>query len=456
MVAAPGSPALASATHWESVAWGRHSHIIVTGTEAASTRAVAAALSLRLGYQLLLETSCVLLTNSKRETFESEGATSSAFLRSIEHVVADRPTLLPDVHAWAPKLNRRDLVVFVAAACPLRAPAVRLPRRRARGGLHNASAVLGVGGGREAWRERGGASGLSGRDAQILQTYMADVDLRRTFDPSDSVCTVKQDVWLRYQLPRLRAAGAHATTVAFDSFTSMAEFETADGGAAANGVMGGTGGKQVRPFGDENAGGGDDAVRDGGAGDGGGGASGGRDVSGSDAADIARGGGFGMRLGGVPRPCLPKSASAGGSPPNTCSMCALSERDDDGPNWNCCFVGGGWYPRCEADAKWWNAGWAACNGLWWCDKKKEEHSSDGSGGSGANAQNDVCSTPNGVRFSASARVPYTRCWRGVGAQDEKLEANRCELCPQHNNATRAKETAQRLHGANGGDATHAH
>ena len=215
-------PAFHIAVSWEAIDWGQYRHILVTGPQRSGTTFFAAALAMRLGMTHIDEDGCVRLYDRRGRPFMSRGRYDDSFLHSNESIVAQRPALSAQVHRMR-LLGDQDAVVFVARFCPdvFRSQnSIMVDGSIHHNTIDNASRVD------TGWTCR------FGRREEWL-SYWARPELRSFFTPTDSLCKIKQDVWMKYQRHVL---GARALTVAYDSLST---FPAAHNAVHAKGDMGG-------------------------------------------------------------------------------------------------------------------------------------------------------------------------------------------------------------------------
>ena len=262
-------PLHATAVSWETLQLRRYQVVLVTGPQRSGTTWVSCALAADLGYDMYDERhhitrgndTLVALTRAFARLRESvaDGSSTGAVVQSpmatsVLHKLPAFPGLL---------------VLFLARNC--------LDVFRSQNKVLAAA---------------GGWTCVAGRTRE-LRKYRRAHELRPHFDGRDLVCKVKQDVWLRYQLPLLQrrersaawvARGLNLTaTVSFESFASHARWMgdarrrglriKSVGNCDRGGAVGG--GQDQRMHGVDDASDGGDGSGDGGdgGGEGGGGSS---------------------------------------------------------------------------------------------------------------------------------------------------------------------------------------
>lgn len=179
-----------------------YSKIIVSGPQSSGTTYVADMLASQLNYTWLDETFNVTLVHKKTNSiFSCRGDCWPDFLCATQRVVAQRPTkshLLHTIGQTVPTCGERILVMFVARNCidVFRSQSAETFTRTLEGG----------------WTCKHGVSEKS--------KYAMRKDLAEFHDQRDTICKIKQDVWMKHQRGRLAMQGIDALTLDYDSFAS--------------------------------------------------------------------------------------------------------------------------------------------------------------------------------------------------------------------------------------------
>eukprot|EP00440_Ansanella_granifera_P076002 gb/GFBE01082477.1/.p1 GENE.gb/GFBE01082477.1/~~gb/GFBE01082477.1/.p1 ORF type:complete len:334 (+),score=40.24 gb/GFBE01082477.1/:1-1002(+) len=179
--------------------------IIVSGPQRSGTTFTADTLARLLQYTHLDENVAAELHNKSGEAIIKceRNCSWSKFLAASERIVAQRPQWSHELDniAKSKYLSRASvLVVFMARNC---LDAFRSQNR--------------------IMSKRGGWTCVAGRTSE-LQKYLDRSELQPFFDARDMICKVKQDVWLKYQRPRLMEFGVDTLTLDYESLAALAEF----------------------------------------------------------------------------------------------------------------------------------------------------------------------------------------------------------------------------------------
>lgn len=172
------------ASSWESIPWTNYDQLLVVGPQRSGTTWVAQTLASVLGYAYVDELG---VTRDDVIALLSEDGPNATEYRRVIH----KPSSTDEVHSFT--LRRRQAVVFVARTC------VEVIRSQNR-----------------IFQDYGGWTCAFGRTKE-LPKYKAKGEFAPFFDPRDPICKIKQDVWMKFQAPRI---GGHAITVSYESFQS--------------------------------------------------------------------------------------------------------------------------------------------------------------------------------------------------------------------------------------------
>lgn len=206
-------PAHHLAQPWWEIPWHKYQNILVTGPQRSGTTYFARALATYLGTAFLDEFDRACLLSQRGTRVQVDGRAGfgldALFLKSNETVVAQRPKLaaqLTNVHRVpAAKL---DAIVFVARYCP---DVFRSQNSIMVDGEHDKITNRSL--------QDTGWTCKHGRKGEWA-SYWKDASLRPYFTPTDPICKIKQDVWVRFQQPLL-ASRTNAVTVSHDSIDNF-------------------------------------------------------------------------------------------------------------------------------------------------------------------------------------------------------------------------------------------
>jgi hypothetical protein len=208
-------PLHARARPWESIEWQNYSHIIISGPQRSGTTYFTKYLSQKLNYTWLDETrNSVRFTDKLNlnssfwlKDFDDPFARNHdnalknlGLLRARESYVAQRPQWSSILHLLP--TDSTTLIVFMARNC------------------------LEVFASQNRIMQQPYDSGWTCKYGRTIEwaKYNGDSELRKHVDLYGMICTIKQQAFLRYQLPYMQRLRRNVAVVSYESLRTFAAY----------------------------------------------------------------------------------------------------------------------------------------------------------------------------------------------------------------------------------------